>query len=335
MKSEKKINVLIRTVGGRSRSENIGLGHIYRIINILDILKPGNTFFMLEDFGDAKEIVKEKKYTKIINVKKKISLNEDIKISKRIIKEEKIDLVIIDKYPVKVKYAREIKKKCKTVVISDLKNISFDADLIINGFIGFENKIIKNSKNVKCLLGPKFQILNKKFHKKEKTVKKYDLMVTLGGSNEKKIIKIITDLQKKLNNLLKIKIILGPAFSNVKKIQKHKNLEFVNKTSNMKKEILSSKFGICGGGITTYEFASMNVPFAIISMTNHQLKTAKEWEKYNVPNLGSIETISSKKIERVLKNIINNQNSLKLDFKMTGKGDMIIAREIKKLLFNN
>ena len=69
MKSHKKINVLIRTVGGQNKSKNVGLGHIHRIINILDNLKPINAYFLLEDYGYAKKTLKENKYTKIINIK--------------------------------------------------------------------------------------------------------------------------------------------------------------------------------------------------------------------------------------------------------------------------
>lgn len=36
-----------------------------------------------------------------------------------------------------------MRKHVKTVVISDLKKIDYQADLIVNGFIGFKNTIAK------------------------------------------------------------------------------------------------------------------------------------------------------------------------------------------------
>ena len=66
-----------------------------------------------------------------------------------------------------------------------------------------------------------------------------------------------------------------------------KNLFVVNETKNMRKEISETSFGFCAGGITTYEFATMNIPFAIIFQYKHQLLTAKAWEKRKIAyNLG-------------------------------------------------
>lgn len=331
---EKK-NILIRTIGGKDNSHNIGLGHIYRMINLVEELKPIKPYFLIEDYGNVKKILKDKKMQNIICLKKKISLKEDIEETKNLIQKKKIDLIIIDKYPINANYIKEIKKKCKTVVIADLKNISYNGDLLINGFIGYDNKIIKNSNNVKCLLGPKYQILNKKFITKEKIVKKNDLVITLGGSNNNKLIEIISDLHRKMNNKLKIKMILGPSYIESKKFKNQKNLKIIKKTDDMKKEILTSKYGICGGGITTYEFASMNIPFGIISIAKHQLQTAKEWEKYEVDNLGSIDKISRTKITQILDKLGTKGKIVKPTYKVDGKGGIRVSKEIKKLLSHN
>ena len=45
-------------------------------------------------------------------------------------------------------------------ILKEASDIFHDADLIINGFIGFDNKIFYNKFNIKCCLGPKYQILN-------------------------------------------------------------------------------------------------------------------------------------------------------------------------------
>ena len=85
-------------------------------------------------------------------------------ITKKIITEQKIDLIIIDKHDNKTKsYAKLMTKFIKTVVISDVRKIDYHADLLINAFIGFENSITQNPLGTKCLLGPKYQILNKKY----------------------------------------------------------------------------------------------------------------------------------------------------------------------------
>ena len=76
----------------------------------------------------------------------------------------------------------------------------------------------------------------------------------------------------------------------------------------MKKEILQSKFGFCTGGITTYEFASMNIPFVIICDDKHQLKTAKEWEKRGIgKNYGMVSKNTSQKIGAILDKLLEQE----------------------------
>ena len=65
----------------------------------------------------------------------------------------------------------------------------------------------------------------------------------------------------------------------------------------MFQEIKKSQFGICSGGITTYEFAAIGIPFAIICQNRHQTVTAKKWEKvYGAINLGMPNKNTHKKV---------------------------------------
>ena len=138
-----------------------------------------------------------------------------------------------------------------------------------------------------------------------------------------------------MGNILKIKIILGPAYIDTQKISKQKNLKIIEKTSNMKNEIEHTKFGICGGGITTYEFAAMNIPFAIVSVSQHQLITAKEWEKHGIKNLGFKNSISEAKIEKIMLNLANTKKFPKSRVKIDSKGGIRVTKEIMKLISNN
>ena len=105
----------------------------------------------------------------------------------------------------------------------------------------------------------------------------------------------------------------------------------------MKREILSSEFGFCSGGLTTYEFASMNVPFAIICDEKHQLKTAREWERRKIAlNLGMIKKITKKDIKKIILKLMDNQIKLKSGRKVVdGKGSIRAANEIVKIIEKN
>ena len=99
----------------------------------------------------------------------------------------------------------------------------------------------------------------------------------------------------------------------------------------MYKEIAESRFGICSGGLTTYEFAAVGVPFAIICQVKHQEVTAEVWKNKGIAlNLGLINKKSQKKITPFLEDLVNKRISLKTpkDSVIDGKGAMRVAMEI-------
>jgi len=135
---------------------------------------------------------------------------------------------------------------------------------------------------------------------------------------------------------ISIKIILGPETkksSQLRILEKKftKNLEVINQTDDMKTEIAKAKFGICSGGITSYEFACMCVPFAIICQYPHQRKTALEWQRKGIAkNFGFNDKQIAKKIEKYLEEIIINKVSFIKSNIINGNGAQLVAREILK-----
>ena len=315
------------------------MGHITRCMNLSKNIKNCKINFIIEDFGGATKFLKDEGIKNIFTIKPNISIFDELKYIEKIIYTKKIDLIIIDKYDLKINYCKKIKKMTKLVILTDLFKIDFPADLVVNGFIGFKNKYIKNKYGTTCILGPKFQILNKNFEKKHESSKKYDLLVTFGGFDENNIIENVLNVLSKFPKQIKTKIILGPATIKTKKIEKlerrcKKSAFIIKQTSNMFNEINSSRFGLCAGGITTYEFAAKKVPFGVISQVQHQVLTAKEWEKQKIGrNLGKINNHTNKKIEKFLNDILNNNISSNPRKNIVdGLGSKRIALEIKKIL---
>jgi len=139
-----KLNILFRTSGGKAKGKQLGLGHVYRCLNLANQIKSHKIFFLLEDYGGAKEIFLQNGYKNINKLKCNLSLNSDIKNSIKIIKKHKIDILIVDKYNLPVSYIKKLWKHTKIVVVSDLRKTNYPADLVINGFIGFTNQITTN-----------------------------------------------------------------------------------------------------------------------------------------------------------------------------------------------
>jgi spore coat polysaccharide biosynthesis predicted glycosyltransferase SpsG len=335
------MRILFRTSGGRSREEELGLGHVYRCTNLAKSLKPHKIYFLVEDYGGVKNLLVEKGFKNVFFLRKKIDLLNDAKKTISLISSNKIDIVIIDRYLLDPKYVQELKKNdIKTVVITDLKNIEYPSDLVVSGFIGYENQIRINHFGTKCLLGPKYQILDERFSSMKNIYKKkYDFLATFGGFDDYNIAQLFLESVIKYSTKIKSKIILGPSTIKSKQIlaieKKYRNrIKIVQKTNNMYKEMSEARFGICAGGLTTYEFASLGVPFAIICQVKHQLVTAKQWHNKKIAiNLGLIEKISQDKINSLLHRIINRKISLKTPKSsiIDGRGSMRVAMEVIKL----
>ena len=312
---------------------------MYRSVNLAHFLQPHKIHFLLEDYGGAKKVLLENGYKKIRILKKSIDMNSDINETINYINNKKINVLIIDLYGVKLKYLKEVGKFAKIVVISDLWNVEYTADLVVNGFIGFRNKIIKNRYGARCLLGPNYQILNKGFIGKNASKKEYQLIVTFGGFDDNNIAEVLLKVLTKYLKKIKTKIILGPSTTescNIKSLKKkyRSRLQIIQKTCDMYKEISRAEYGICSGGITSYEFAAVGIPFGIISQVKHQLTTAREWQRRGIAlNLGLVNNEIQVKINRFLKNIAENKMHGKINTKeiIDGRGGERVAKEILEL----
>ena len=271
----KKQKILFRVSGGQVKNKQMGLGHVFRSINLAKALKKyAKIYFLIEDYGGVKKILVKHGFKNIFDLKKGLNLELDINMTSQYIIKNKIDVLIIDRYNTKVKYVKDLNKITKTVIISDLKKIDYPANLIVNGFIGFQNKKIKNQYKSNCLIGPAYQILNNQFNKKPITYKKQNtVLATFGGLDEKGIADIFLNSSTKYIKKMKFKLILGPIAKKSNKShllgkKNTKSIKIIKETKNMQMEISNSKFGFCGGGVTTYEFASMVYLLQLFVMIN-------------------------------------------------------------------
>lgn len=340
-----KHKILFRTAGGRSKGKELGFGHIYRTINLAKEFSKDEIYFLIEDFGGAKKIILKNGFKNVTSINKKNNLEKDYTTTIDFIKKNNIELVIFDKYKINRNYVKKFKKFVKTIVISDLSHINYNSNLLVNGFIGFKNELIKKNSTT-YLLGPKYQILDPKFknHKLKRNSKKNfkKLLITVGGYDENNIIELF--LKSILNYLqfFKLTIILGPATNLTKNLQLMEktypnNIKLITSTSNMKQKILTCDFGICSGGLTSYEFATLGKPFAIICQNSHQIVTAKQWEQLGIAyNLGNPNMRINSKIKALMENLVSNNINLGVESSkyLDGQGSFRVAKEISLLLKN-
>ena len=69
--------ILFRTSGGTAFGKELGMGHIYRCINLATYLKKSKLFFLIEDYGSSKEVVSQRNFKQIFTLKKNIINDEN------------------------------------------------------------------------------------------------------------------------------------------------------------------------------------------------------------------------------------------------------------------
>ena len=92
---------------------------------------------------------------------------------------------------------------------------------------------------------------------------------------------------------------------------------------------------MCAGGVTSYEFASLGVPFAIICQYKHQRVTAKEWQNKKIAwNLGFPNKKTKLRIQKFVKYAIEGgeKNTSKGKSVVDGFGAKRVAKEILDLI---
>jgi len=326
----KKLKILFRTAGGQANGTELGTGHLFRCINLGQNLLKHEIHFLINDYHDAKKLITSNGFKQITVLKNNLQLQHDIDFTKKYVVENKIDLVIVDKFKTTIKYLRAINKITKVIYISDIWKIDYPVDLVVNGFIGFSNSVRTNRYGSKCLLGPNFQILNKKFCTCiSRKRKQFDVLVTFGGYDEHHIVEKFCESFVNIKGDLRARIILGPSTKPTKNITTFKKnypqkLSISKTTNSMYDEISNSKLGLCAGGITSYEFASFNLPFAIICQHKHQLETSRMWEKKKLAkNFGLPKKSTSNQIHDFI-----TSNKLK---KSTSKSSIIDGNGVRRI----
>ena len=319
----------------------MGLGHVMRCINLAKYLKKFSEIsFLVEDYGGVKNVLEEHGFKNVKLIRKKNDSENDLKQTVRLIVAEKIDIIIIDKHDIKIKYLKHLRKFLKVVLITDLKKVNYPVDIVVNGFIGLKNRKFENKNGAICLTGPRYQILNPKFQKIKNVKKKYSILATFGGLDEKSVADIFLNSVEDQLHTLKIKLIIGPMGKksrNTTLLEKKyiDNLKIEKETKDMHKEISKAEYGFTLGGITTYEFAALNVPFAVICDDIHQIPTAREWHRRGKgENLGYLNKKTSEKISSIIKKVINKKRaySSRTNRVIDGLGVKRVTSEILKIV---
>ena len=336
-----KFSVLIRCI---TKKES-GFGHLRRCLILSKQLqkKKYSIQFAIDNNKNAKKLLKQHGFS-YFQFKNDISLKKEYTALHKIIKEKNFDVIILD--------TRERNESLSKFLINDsIFSIVIDdawcrhayANLIFNPTISKEfHKYIKTKNNNKIFYGVKYFITDENFSKSKKklnSIKKknrYNITISIGGSDYDGLTYFLAKALLDLKNI-NIKLIIGPYFSNYKKLNTllNKNIQIINTPKNIWNIFLKSDVVISNAGSTLYELSIQKIPTIYIATEKHQINYAKEFESKGFGlYLGYKNKITSNQIKNNLDVILNDVNSRKNMVKMStiihGNGSKVITNEILK-----
>ncbi len=298
--------ILVRVNG----SKDIGLGHVYNMLTILNYFHNDEILVVMnykKNLGENKFKMQHYKLKKFSNEKQ---LNQ-------IIENFKPDIIINDILNTKKSYIVNLKKKYFVVNFEDLGMGSDYADLVFNPI--YQSKV----KDSKKFFGSEYACVRDEFRiLKNKPVRKKvnKILVTFGGTDPYNITSKILEYVQKLGlQQCAIVVILGLGNSHIKNIYKIKfkmekigyNIKIINDSNLMAKHIRDSDFVISGNGRTVFEIASLNVPMITISANDREESHQFSKLTGGAIHLGSYSKLNFKLFEKSVKKILKYENRMK------------------------
>ena len=329
------MKIFIRADGGNT----IGLGHIMRMLVLAEELKKNNEVIFLcrsskmdnnirklnsdksdfncnfenEKFKAGIEKVKENGF-KVCMIHEEQVIEDIINLQK----DFKADLIITDSYDVDELYFNKLKPHFRlSGYVDDVNKFKMNVDFIINQNINAEdiNYSDNANNNTKLFLGTKYCMLREEFRKdytkKELKEKCEDLLLTLGGMDNK--FNTLKILQQIINCHINIHVVIGSAFDKklIKELyvlaQAHNNIKLYE-NANMSSLMEKSDVAISACGSTLYELCAMNVPIIGIIIAENQEKVAmKMKEDKLIAEAYFVDEIKENELSIVLCKLINDK----------------------------
>jgi len=315
-------------------NSEIGLGHLYRLFSLIEMLKEHFKFTFLSSETSTVNIIPNSYQLKIIPSQITIKEEPDW-ISKEFDKNN--TLLIADGYQFDSSYQRKIKEKgFKFVYIDDLASEHMFADLIINHSPNITSQIYSAEPYTKFALGTKYALLRPAFLDliaKEKTIQKIDkAFVCFGGADPYDLTLKATKALLKTSQVKKIDIVLGGAYSH-KEIYTltQKNIKIYQNISEeeLMKTMVTSNFAIAPASTILYELCCVKIPVLSGYYVNNQKKIYNGFaNKKAIFEMGNMKDFSINSFEEQI------QLFFKIDFKeLINRQKKIFDQNIKNRFY--
>jgi len=332
--------------------ESKGYGNLSRCLTLARFLrkKGHRSIFIINKNYSAINQIKKSKFQYLI-ISKRFIYKKELLFFYDIQKKFEFDAIIIDAREFSQKISKDLTKLgTKIILIDDAWCKKVYADLIINVTpIEKYHKYTRINKKSKIFFGLDYYILDPIFLKYKKRIsdirkkKKYTLVISLGGSDPKKLtIKVLKSLMNFLN--IDIHVVVGPLFKNyneLTKIVKNQKIKLIHSPTRIWAEFKKADIAISNSGNTLFELAALRIPTICISTSKHQMAYAEEFQKRGFAvNLGLWKYVTQNMINEKTYEIIENESRRKkMCFSaknmIDGKGVQRSVKIIEDLFKNN
>lgn len=273
-------------------SVQTGTGHIMRTLTLSNELKKNNfevVFLTKKLDGNLDEVIVKNGF-EVINVGSFCESDEVLEIIKR----KNASLIIFDNYGINCEYEKKIKQN------SNIKIFSFDdtgekhfCDILLNQNIYAKKEDYKGfvPRNCHVLAGAQYALLRDEFKnikikdKIEIDTKKINILVTLGGSDERNVGENVMQIIEKIDDLnLFTTVIAGksnPHFLRLENFAKNSKKDFLvlKNSENMAQLMNQNDIAITAGGSTVLEVLFLRLPSITIELASNQHKIVQELKK--------------------------------------------------------
>jgi len=261
-------------------SSTTGLGHLYRLFSLVEIVKDTLNFTFLTHENSTCSVI-PKAYNKVI-IPKEINI-EDEPGWLAVNFPPKGYIIIADGYQFMSSYQKQIKEKGYSLIyIDDLAKEHMYADVVINHSPYIQEKHYNKEAYTKLALGTQYALLRPLFlkeAKKNKTIKTIDCaFVCFGGADPFNLSQKAVEALLQIPSFKNIHVVLGRAYKHKEifdleekhsdKIKTYRNLseEYLIKTMQQ------CNFGIAPASTILYELSCVRMPiFSGFYVDNQEL----------------------------------------------------------------
>ena len=331
------MNILFRV----DASNIIGTGHVYRCLNMAELYKNNNIYFVTKNhLFNLSEKIKEKYTCFELELKNKDNVNlnietwlgesqiNDVKKTISVIKKNNlyIEWLVIDHYGIDITWEKEIKNYVKNIcVIDDYTNRKHDCNVLVNQQIEyndiFKYKHILNN-DCKILTGNDYLFFHEKYYslnmnKKINSLKKINIF--MGGSDTHNITNTIIDICNDFNikNNLNIifDVLIGKSNINYEqlksKLKNMKNFQLYYDLNFIGDLLLNADLAIGAPGTSSYERCLTQTPTLMVCLADNQKTVIQKFiDSGTVIYLGDLNSNYKEKLLFNLQYLNNNNEEL-------------------------